>query len=109
MSESHTKLSLQVMQMLDEQVPKRDIEQALIQKGFDEFVVKNTIEECTQLRNNRRRARGMLLVVAGALTCLTSFVLTMSSASLQNSSWQLFGLTSVGVTLVLAGLLYIFS
>lgn len=109
MSEPQLHLSQQVMQLLDDEIPKREIEQRMLDKGYERSIIERTIEECSILRSNRRRARGMLLITAGALLCFTSFVLTVFSSSLSDSSLQLFGLTSVGVLLVMTGLFYIFG
>ena len=109
MNELPANLAQQIMHLLDEETPKREIEQLMLDKGYDSHIVTRTIEECTVLRNNRRRAKGMLLIMAGALACFTSFLLTLTSSSISESSWQLFGLTSIGVSLVMAGLFYIFG
>lgn len=111
MAEEHKEqqMSGQIMYMLSEGMSKKEIEAELVAKGYDEYLVMRMLEECIRLRSTRRRSQGMLLVMAGAICCFASFLLTISSSSMSQGMPGLFGLTSVGVVLVFAGLMYIFS
>ncbi len=104
---SEQSLTQLTMELFAEGHPRKEIEEILAEKGQEEFYINKIIEECIKLRNARKRTLGMGLIFAGAILCFTSFLLTITSASLTDSSWGLFGLTSVGVMLVLAGLMQI--
>ncbi len=97
------------MELFARGLTRKEVEDELTQKGHEEFYIKKIIDEYLKLRNAKKRTVGMALIMAGALCCFASFLLTITSASMTESSWGLFGLTSVGVGLVFAGLMYIFA
>lgn len=102
-------MSAQIMKMLTDGISRRQIESDLKEAGHDEYLVKCTLDECLKLHNYKKRTAGMMLIVAGALCCFGSFLLTITSLSLSRASWELFGLTTIGIVLVFAGLVRIFA
>ncbi|PQJ10187.1 hypothetical protein CJD36_015965 [Flavipsychrobacter stenotrophus] len=96
------------MELFARGLTRKEVEEELASKGQEEFYIKKIIDECLKLRNARKRTIGMILIVAGALCCFSSFLLTITAASMTESSWGLFGLTSIGVGLAFTGLMYIF-
>lgn len=88
---------------------KADIIDTLKQQGFDEFIISEVLTECIKLRNAKKRTNGLAYVLLGAIVCLGSCVLTLLSSGGQSYHFILFGLTSIGILFVFAGLVNIFG
>ena len=97
------------MELFASGLTRAEVEAELTSKGHEEFYIRKIVDECIQLRNSRKRTIGMALILVGALCCFSSFLLTITSASMTESSWGLFGLTSLGVCVSFVGLMYIFG
>lgn len=97
------------MELFSQGLSRKEVEQSLHDSGYEEFYIKKIVDECVKLRNARKRTVGMALILAGAVCCLSSFFLTITASSLTESTWGLFGLTTLGVCLAFAGLMQIFS
>ena len=88
---------------------RQQVEEALLQQGHDAHFVREMLQEAVKLRNSRKRVLGLSLILAGALICLASCVLTIT-LSLSHGSFSivLYGLTTVGIILVFAGFTQVF-
>jgi len=98
-----------ITKLLEAGQGREQIEADLLGKGHDERFVKELVKEVTQLRQSKRRAVGLSLVLAGAVICFLSFLLTITSSFSQGSfPYVLYGLTSVGIMVAFAGFTKIF-
>ena len=105
----NTPLGAYVLNLLDQGQNREQIETDLLQKGHDERFVKELLQETIRLRNAKMRTFGLALILGGALICLISCVLTISSSvTFNNVPWILYGLTTVGILVVFAGFVKIF-
>lgn len=86
----------------------KQIEAELAKEGIEERHIPEMMKEIKKLRNAKRTTRGLVLILAGAATCLASCIITLLS-SYSNMHMALYGLTSIGIILVFAGLAYIFK
>jgi hypothetical protein len=90
-----------------------DNEQIIIELkkiGFNERHLPEMLAEIKKLRNARKTSSGLMLILIGAVLCLLSCVLTMTSSySHGNFSIVLYGFTTVGIVLVFGGLMKIFN
>lgn len=85
------------------------IEQQLIEQGHEVRFVKEIVAENVKLHYTRRRTQGLFFILAGAVVCFLSCVLTLMHAFSQASfSMVLYGLTSAGIILVFIGFMKIF-
>jgi hypothetical protein len=85
------------------------IEAELVGQGLEERFVKDMVQESFKLHYAKKRAKGLSLILIGALICFISFLLTITSTSIQgNFSLVLYGLTSAGILVVFAGFTMIF-
>ncbi len=98
-----------VYSMLRDGKGREYIEHELIQLGHEERFVKEIIAETMKLHNTRKRAEGLVFILAGAFVCFLSCALTLMHVFSQESfSMVLFGLTSAGIVLVFFGFMKIF-
>jgi hypothetical protein len=86
----------------------KDIEAELVQSGIEPRHVPELMAEIKKLRNAKRTSRGLILILIGAVICLVSCIITLFS-SYSDLSLVLYGLTSVGIIIVFAGLMQIFG
>ncbi len=102
-------LSARVYSMLDEGQMRTDIESFLLEKGLDIKYVKELISETSKLRDSKRRAQGLMLILGGVLICFLSFLLTITSSFSNNTfPYVLYGVTSLGIVIVFTGLTKVF-
>lgn len=83
------------------------IEKELMQTGLQEELVQEAINHLKKLGYAKRRARGMKLLMIGFILLLAGFFCTLFISSYSENSFQysLYGLTLVGISLVLAGMI----
>jgi len=88
---------------------KEEIADRLLQQGHDERFVRELVAEAVKLHNMKMRKQGLFLILGGACICLVSCILGLTaSATHLNLRIVLYGLTSVGVIVVFAGLVKVF-
>ncbi len=98
-----------VFRMLDAGITREQAEQHLVDAGHDRRFAQELVAEVAILRNERRRSTGLLLILFGAIVCFLSFILTITGVFTGDSfHYVLFGLTSVGVTIVFVGFTKVF-
>lgn len=94
---------------LENDTPRQQVENELVALGQSRQFATRLVAEIVQVRNARRRSQGLTLVLVGAVICFLSCVLTVTGAvSGQAYNLVLFGLTSLGVLVILAGFTRIF-
>ena len=104
----HSTILLKANNWFAQGFDNKQIEAELAREGIDERHIPEMLKEISKMRNARKTTRGLWLILAGAATCLGSCVITLNS-SYGNMHMALYGLTSIGIILVFAGLAYIFK
>ena len=88
--------------------PEAEIEAELRRQGVAARHIPEVMQELRRLRVARKRSIDLSLILAGALLCLLSCILTLAWGT-PDDPLMLFGLTSLGVAVVFAGLIRIFA
>lgn len=103
------KISIQDMaaQWLANGLDNKQVEAEMLKMGIEERNLPDLLREFKKMRNARNTTIGLYFILAGALLCLISCVLTLAFSSA--SAFILYGLTSVGVIIVFVGLARIFG
>lgn len=96
-----------VLGWLEKGLSNNQIEAELISLGIEERNIPEMLKEITKMRNARNTTKGLYLMLAGASLCLISCVVTLMSS--QTSAIMLYGVTSVGIIIIFAGLVKIFG
>lgn len=106
---AEAKLSVQELatQWLANGLDNKQVEAEMLKMGIDERNVPGFLQEYKKMRNAGNTTIGLYFILAGALLCLVSCVLTLAFSSA--SGFILYGLTSIGVIIVFVGLARIFS
>ena len=99
---------LMVIESLANGQPKETIELALANLGYDHYQCSTIFEESKKIFQAKKRTKGFTLILVGALICLLSCVYTLATGSMSMSNFTLFGLTTLGVIVVFAGLYMVF-
>ena len=95
--------------LLEEGQGREQITLHLLEKGHDERFVKELVAETQKLHYAKKRAGALGLILGGAFICFLSFLLTITSSFSHGSfPYVLYGLTSLGIVVVFAGLMKIF-
>lgn len=84
------------------------IKTELLNIGIDERNVPEMLKEIGKLRNTRKTTMGLMFILAGALLCLISCIMTIMSDT-TGTGFTLYGLTSIGIIIAFAGLVRIFN
>lgn len=98
----------QAREWLDKGYNNQQITDELRNKGVEERHVPEMLKEIVRLRNSRKTASGMVLIMIGAVMCLASCVITLTS-SYGDMSFALYGLTTAGILVAFGGLIKIFG
>ncbi len=102
-------ISEYVISLLNNGQRREEIEAQLMEKGHEETFVKEIVVESIKLRDSKRRSQALALVLSGAVICFLSFLLTITSSFSHGSfGFVLYGLTSLGIVVVFAGLMKVF-
>ena len=81
----------------------------LLQIGIEDRHIPEILQEINKLRDSRKTAKGLTFVALGALVCLLSCVLTILMSQSDMQGVILYGMTSVGLLIIFAGLISIFG
>jgi hypothetical protein len=98
-----------IMRRLQEGEPRAQIVQELLEQGHEMRFITEIMDEALKLHYARRRSKGLVLILVGAMVCFSSFLLTITGAvSGDAHGFALFGLTTIGVVIVFSGFVLIF-
>lgn len=100
-------LSEQIMELLNRGRKREQIVSELLSSGHEAYYVKKLVEETYKMRLGKLRQQGLVLILIGAIICLLSCILTMTTSH-STMPFVLYGLTSVGVIIVFAGFTKVF-
>ena len=88
---------------------KDSIPGRLIEMGFDKETVDVCFQQYIKMKDKQHRQAGLMLILTGALTLVFSCVLTIVlHYNNQSLEFVMYGVTSVGLIIVFAGLMKIF-
>lgn len=104
LSSIHTRAT----EWLDKGYDNQQISNELMKLGIEEGHVPEMLKEIVKLRNSRKTASGLVFILIGAVICLISCIVTLTSDT-HNITFVLYGLTSLGIIIVFGGLMKIFS
>lgn len=79
------------------------VKEELLQRGIDERYIPDMMVQVRKLRNAHKTASGLYFVLAGAVCCLFSCILTLAVPG-SNTGFVLYGLTSIGILVAFLGL-----
>lgn len=95
---------------LDNGLNDQQIEAELLTSGTEARHIPGMLKEIKKLRNARKTSTGLIYIMIGAIICLLSCILTMTSSySHGNFALVLYGFTTVGIIIVFLGLMKIFN
>ena len=98
-----------IQQWLHEKLDLETIRQQLEQKGLTEEEISGSLQAFKKARYARRQFAGFIYLGAGAFLGFISCVLTLVNPIPALYDYILYGLTSVAVTLIIAGLYQLFE
>lgn len=109
MDDRHTVVR-QVLDLLDRGTAKDEIVAQLLQTGHAHEFAEDIVTETARNRDLKRRSQGFALILAGAVICLGSFIVTFVTSTDSSSSlpYTLYGATTVGILIAFAGLMKVF-
>ncbi|MEZ4798704.1 MAG: hypothetical protein R2809_02775 [Flavobacteriales bacterium] len=82
----------------------------LIKRGTDLDVAEAVMSKVKHMRTSKKRARGFYFFLAGGLTLVAAFMTTfLLYQTNSDTGIALYGLTSVGITLLFIGMVHYFS
>lgn len=86
------------------------IKEHLLSKGLSETELEEHLKLIKSLKFRRQCSLGFKLIALGAITCLISCLLTFfHDYSATYTSFTLYGITFIGASLVLIGLVLVFG
>ena len=95
---------------IDNGMTNAEIREKLAFEGYDEKYIAELLIGLSKLRNSKKTAKGLTLILVGAALCLLSCILTLAHAFPGSEfSFVLFGVTTLGVLFVFGGLVYMFG
>ncbi len=101
-------LTEQILELLNRGKKREQIIAQLLEQGHEEYHLRTLLQEAIKMRQAKARSQALLLILVGAAICLLSCILTITSTS-TNMPMVLFGLTTLGIIIVFAGLVKIFG
>jgi hypothetical protein len=90
-------------------VSEEEVVSELLSSGVSEEDVQSIVAEWKKEKHARQQKMGLMLLVAGSLACFISCVFTMLNIMPALTNFFLYGMTSVGVMVVLGGLVMVFE
>lgn len=83
-----------------------EVKSRFIARGFDEGLIDEVVGTVKAIRLKKRRARGVIFTGIGAVTLVMAFIITYVLHHFQiNTDMALYGLTTLGITLLFIGMI----
>lgn len=96
-------------QLMNSNLSLMEIEKDLRDKGFSADAIVELMKELKKKRIAKRQSTGFIYMAIGAFMGFLSCVLTIANVFPQSTGFVLYGLTSIAVILVVAGLYLVFD
>lgn len=91
------------------QLKLNDIRNHLLTHNYQESDVEQIIQSYISHKCDLRTSRGFMLLLTGGAFLLTSMALTFFNVMPEMRGFILFGLTSIGICIAVAGLYFLFE
>ncbi|MFN8699428.1 MAG: hypothetical protein ACK500_04635 [Flavobacteriales bacterium] len=112
MSEHHIPdgLTHEIYQLYEGGHTTEEIRARLLARHLDGVLVDEMIYTVREMRQKRRRSRGMIFCGIGAVVLVSAFLITFILHNLNmDTGIALYGLTTLGVTLLFIGMIFFFG
>ena len=86
-----------------------DIAKELSEKNYEASLIEETIKAYKKKYADRRQNNGFIITAIGSFLCFLSCVFTMLNLFPSLVGFFLYGLTTIGIVLVMYGLYFIFE
>ena len=87
-----------------------EIRQRLLSRGHQADLVEEVVGTVRDMRLRRRRSRGLMFTGIGAVVLVSAFLVTFILHSMdKDTGIALYGMTTAGVTLLFAGMVFFFG
>lgn len=96
-------------QLMCSTLPPKEMEDKLRSESIDDEMIIDFLKKVRQRRLAKRQSAGFIYMAAGAFTGFLSCVITIGNVFPDLTGFILYGLTSIAVLLVVAGLYLIFE
>lgn len=96
-------------QLFESGVEIEKIREQLFQKGIDEHDLNRVMLSLKNLNQVKRRERGLVLIISGSFLLAVAGVLAVFMFGEDNFRIALYGLTSIGLVVLMLGMYYIFN
>ncbi len=96
-------------QLMNSNLSPMEMEKELRDKGFSADTIVEYMKELKKKRIAKRQSSGFIYMAIGAFLGFLSCVLTVANVFPQSTGFVLYGLTSIAVILVFAGLYLVFD
>ncbi|MFN7312735.1 MAG: hypothetical protein ACK5UI_04560 [Bacteroidota bacterium] len=107
---THEQHTAKVKALLEQQLQHEEIKSTLLQDGVDETTLNELMKQVFKHQNAKRVNKGLGILVLGLLFLFAGFFCTICfHNSTLNYQISLYGFTSLGITLVFAGMIMIFG
>ena len=98
-----------LQEWLNQKLDAQTLEKLLWARGLDQDAVKAHLAAYRKLRRDKRQTVGFVVTAAGALLGFISCVLSLTNPIPSLYDFILFGVTSVAILLIVAGMYLIFE
>jgi hypothetical protein len=102
----NSQLSVHILDMLNNGSKKDQTIDELVKEGHEEYFARQMVEQTIKLRNSKLMADGLRLILIGAAICLLSCIFALTSTG--NFHLVMYGMTTLGILIIFAGLVKIF-
>ncbi len=89
--------------------PKEEVFSLLIQSGVEEPRAQELVHSWQQAKRSARQSTGFVVVGIGAVLCFISCMVTLLQLTPGMGDFMLYGLTTIGATIIVAGLWLVFE
>ncbi len=105
---TNSHLSNKILELLNRGRKREQIVTELLEDGHEAYYVKQLVEETYKMRMTKLRQQGLMLILAGAVACLLSCILTITTSTEDNMPFVLYGMTSIGIIVAFVGFTKVF-
>lgn len=99
----------QLQQWSQQQLSPKGLEELLVANGLDPQTIEAYVNAYKKHRNAKKQFAGFFYMALGAFLGFLSCVLTLLDVAPEYASLILFGLTTVGILLIVAGMYILFE
>lgn len=106
MSDTNTISTSKIQQWIADKLDEQKIVAELSALGHDSDTIEAHLKEFNRVKYTKRQNSGLVYLVVGAVLGFVSCVLSILNPFPELFNWILYGITSIAVVLICAGLYY---